>query len=936
MSTKINPDSHPDHIIRDRSKELEQAPIMPSFSSREESLQIQNELSRFFVPGWKGESLISKDVKSFIKIIKEIHQDVKSHFLNSEKFSKRQKIAIFEEFLSFAEFKTLQCSRLDNHANFWQEITNPKSEYKPELKLFIDIFSFRLAVIYLFKVRFINTLQEQTQGEFDLKNIYYPNSFLTSVFKSASSRELKAKSFEQNIFSWYRPSQEIKKSLLEFTEISTRLKITEIIKTISVQSEEILQQKTDYSHSLSHKQFGLFLNCLLINFPIWLNTLGKQCYNPYVIPKDNMEIISCKFAGDYLESLGLSHWLAQDHNKEIKWEQILCPDFKNDDFLNGLYLKNVSELQFLTFLAEIANKQDRDPISFICNVVNSHLYNRKNSNEVQKSLLLNDTALNNSTYDRVILNLVNYPKNNPQHFLFSRILEQKNYLKENGFIYVLTSKKLFVPSQKQKVQQLLNQLKIEGMFDLSAVSGKGEIGSYIYIFSNREDNLVHPKHAKKHNCINFRYTANLKSFHEYDKLTNLTQKFLHKNIGDLPALSQLYDGQTRLEFFQDAIIGGQLIHSTNKDASNITHPSFFRRLMSLCNPLDFFFDLKNIDFNDSYQTNQDTFFEYVQGFNQDMSPYVIIVDQRLKDEVKIEIIKSNLLEVKAYEYGHASCTYFYAFKKWPHINMYAIKDFLESEIGKQIINLTFNNEIRKVKGNLNKLLIPKFYINDKDIPSHIKEGLKFLEHKPEDLLNMHPSHIEKTFAGIECFIPNIINEYPAQILNMFTLFKRSVQKSIEKLGSLEDNKKVNFNNPLLKSPLLLSKTYPLYPDNDEVYVEFSADNANLIHANLERTKVIQQNQYEQVSYGIELYGQGSKIITLYSDEAMVNFLEFLLSNTKNVPISKILQGVSIPRLEDLKSIISSYQSLRTALLKIQEKLSPLQNRLLGSTIAQAK
>ena len=41
-----------------------------------------------------------------------------------------------------------------------------------------------------------------------------------------------------------------------------------------------------------------------------------------------------KFVGDYLESLALSHWLAQDHNSDIKWEQILCPDFKKNDFLN--------------------------------------------------------------------------------------------------------------------------------------------------------------------------------------------------------------------------------------------------------------------------------------------------------------------------------------------------------------------------------------------------------------------------------------------------------------------------------------------------------------------------------------------------------------------------------------------------------------------------
>jgi len=938
VNKKINLDDNPELLIRDRSKDLlNGSAILPSFISEEEKYKIEHELNRFFVAGWKGESLISKDVKSFIKIIDHFHADVKKHFLSIEKFSKRQKMAIFEEFISYAEYKTLNCTELDHHTRFWQEVAKTHdSIYHEHINRFIDIFSFRIAVVYLFKVRFITTLLEQTDTNFDIKNIYYPNSFLTTVFKSASSTELKAKSFEQNLFSWYRPCSAMEADLLEYKKISTRLLITEIIKTISVKAEEILSQKTDYSHTLSHKQFGLFLNSLLINFPIWLNTLGKQNFNPFVIPKDNMEIISCKFAGDYLESMGLSHWLAQDHNKNIKWEQILCPDFKNDDFENGQYLKNISELQFLTFLAEIANRQGRDPIAFICSVANSHLYNRKSSTEVQKSLILNDRALNNSTYDRVILNLVNYPKNNPQHFLFSKITEQKPYLKSNGLIYVITSKKLFVPSQKQKVDQLLNQFKIEGVFDLSAVEGKGEIGSYIYIFSNKPEELILLDNSKKHNCITFRYSSNLKTFHEFEKLTALSQSFFEKNLGDLPALSQLYNGSSRMEFYQDAIIGGQLIHSTNKDVSNITHPSFFRKLMSLCNPLDFFFELNKIDFNGDSFSKEDTLFDYANGFNKEMSPYVIIVDQRLKDEVKIEIIPSSQLEVKAYDYGHASCSYFYAFKKWPNINIFAIKDFLESSIGKQIINLTFNNEVRKVKGNLNKLLIPKFYINDGHIPEHIRKGLEFLDLESKDLLNLHPSSIEKTFSNIECFIPNIIKDYPAQILNMFTIFKRTIQKSIEILGTSEDAHTVNFNNPLLKSPLLLSKTYPLYPDNDEVFVEFSGDAAKLIHSPLSRAKIVQQKQYDSISYGLEIYHQETKILTLYSDEDMINFIEFILSNTKGVPVSKILQGVSVPKIEDLKSIISSYKSLKKSLEDIQKKLQPLQNQLLNSTIIQGK
>jgi hypothetical protein len=324
------------------------------------------------------------------------------------------------------------------------------------------------------------------------------------------------------------------------------------------------------------------------------------------------------------------------------------------------------------------------------------------------------------------------------------------------------------------------------------------------------------------------------------------------------------------------------------------------------------------------------------GFQREISPFVFIIDQRQKNNVQIEIINSSLLEVKSYEYGHALCTYFYAYQKWPNIHIHAIKDFLNSSIGKQIINLTFNNELRKVKGNLNKLLLPNFFIDNTEIPAHIKEGFSLLDYNSEQLLNLHPSSLEKEFSNIECFLPNITKDYPAQTLNMFSQFKKAVEKSMDVLGSSKQSSKINFKNPILQSPLLLSKTIPIYPENQDIFVDFNSEAHHLIHGNLESTKLVQQKIHNETSYGLELYSGDKKVLTFYSDEEMVFFLDFLAKETIGANISQILQGVAVPKLEDLKAIIASYNSLGRSLRNIYEKLLPLQDRLLSSTILHGK
>lgn len=874
------------------------APFYPEKSNDPKAL-----VQQYFVPGWTGESLISKNVKDFNQLISHLKQDAFDSIKSQRSFPRKRIQQFYNEFLSLSHYLSLSITGMDSAQEFWEQIGNPDSPNAKELDLFCQILSYRIAVIFVLKARFIITLNHQTQKKSQMRDIIYPQSFLGKFFKSASSTELKSKAFEQNIYSWYKPSDTLNAKLEKFSRYCLELSITDIIKNISIGSEAILKASADYSHSLSHKQFGLFLNNLLINFPIWLESLKKKSLRKYKT-LNGLEIISCKFYGDNLESLSLSHWLAQDNNKELKWDQILCPDFTSEENFQGNYYNIINEIQFLTFLANIAQKQGQDAKTYISHVANSHLYNRKNSANQQAQLLDLGSEPSELTYDRIIMNLASTPKNNPHHFVFNQIVKKMPEVKNDGLIYVLTSKKLFIPSQQAKVESLLQDLKLEGVFNFEELTGKGEVGSFLYILRKKNPQLPQYNNQKKECCYNFRFTAELNSFHDFRDLTELIQTFYLDNFKDLPPLYQKMVNKTRLEFYQDAIANGQLIHSSSRDTKNITHPHFFKQLMQTCHPLNYFYEIQPVDFQGTEKNEQESLFDFSNSFRKDIPDHCIMVDKRNKDDIKIKMISSQTLEAVSYEYGHALCSYFYIYPKWKNLPNTTIAAFLSSEMGRQIIQLTFSNEIRKTKGNLSKVLVPAFFQSFKRMPPTIKESFSFLTLNAEDLLTIHPSELERTYAQIQVLTQNLVTDYPSEILEIFTNFRQSLTKCLDLIGYSKRNSKVNFSNPLFKTPLLLSKKYNIYPDNQDIYVEFNSADVDELHQPLKHTKKV---RYED-GCKLELSHEDGVAISLHSDENMLSFIEFIVQKLEDYPISQIIQSVQAPNIVDLNNIFEAYNA----------------------------
>lgn len=887
--------------------------------------------SKFFTPGWKGEALSSKEILKFKKLLIIFHKDCIRAFKNLGNPPRSMINAIYEDFLAYTEYKAINCTGLDDYQSFWKEIKNESSIYKEQLDGFVRIFSLRACGIYLLKVKLMSTMLEKLEQPFETKYFVYPNSFFTTIFKKGSSTEINASSLESNIYSWYRPGIENEQTFLDIKEVLKNLTDSEIIKHFSIFSESVLSEKAEFSHSLSHTDFGLFLNSLLLHLPNWLANTRQEKVSSYQ-SKNGNEIVSCLFKGDYIESFASSHWLARHSVYADSNRQLLSPEFKNCDFVGGKFFSIFQQLIYLNFLVQFAAQNNRPIIQFLCDVVNSDYRNKQNSEGLQRSLLGN-LSEEVPTYDRVIINLANFPKNNAQHHLINSIYAQEKSLKNGGLLYVLSTKKLFIPSQKSKVEALLEKFKVKGIFTLDEVKGKGEVPSYVYILAKKEQYESLENESLKDTCSSFRFHGTLNSFSQFHQFTLQLLSFLRVNRKEVvPMYQKETETGLRFEFFQDAIVDGRLINSTSKDSSKITHPLFFKNLMSKCNPFDFFFEIQPINFKEE---NLPSNAPLDMGEMKKAYKFVLIVDKRISNNgADIEIISSASLEAKAYEYGHSRCFYFGILPKWQNISLNAVEEFYRTKIGKQILDLTFTNDTRKIKSSLSKLLLPTFFIAEKQIPEHVLQGINLLLQSEQGLMDTHPTELRSKFQNIELLSQDLVQRYPGATLSLFASFKKNLKNCVDKMD-FGSKAGINFNNPLLKSPLLLSKTRPIYPSNQDLFIQFVESGvAASLHSNLQRVKRKSTTGNDVTTNCLILYANEREVLAIYSEPEMLMFLEFILTNVTGASISKILQAITVPTLADLKSIIHNYKFLKKTFEEVLDQTTPFFEKIITTAISK--
>ncbi len=876
--------------------------------------------SNHLTPGWQGDGLGSKEGSKLKRAFLILWRDAVLQILQLKKANLSLQKAVFEQFLNFNN-KYKQPNQFIQSSNdlhlFWNEVGKSNKERCQTVDKFIKSFSFKAVCLYLYKVKLLGKLSDSIDLELSEREIQNPTFTLNKVFKRGSENQINSEALQKNCFSWFNPSSQNPVKLLPLLKSISNLSITEFMKITTVDNY-LTELKQNYSHSFSHQSFGLLLNELLVSLPVWFN---KNEESTVKVKPRNTVPISTKFVGDQMASICQSHWLAQGQNLSKNWKYVLCPDFRQLEDKDK-YLKLTHELQFLSFLCDFSLKINQSTISFIVNILSNRFNPIDNLAPRQTSLFgfEQEESGGNRAYDRLVINLLHSPKKNPHHYLVQQISDQIDQLKDNGFLYVFTNQKLFVPSQTERVKQLLEQLDLKAEINFEDLKGKGEIQDHLFIFlknTKKQFPLTFNKKEKK-TFVSFKWSGKLAQFNILNQFSKELFKCFETKHPSTPVYLKEISETTEFKLNQEIILDGKLLNQKVGDDNKITHPSFIKNLTTKTRPLDYFFKIENIEENQQNTENHSLLFQNLSTV-EDLYNYVLIVHLPNGNAEQVEIIPSTAYLAKKESYGVAYYQYFGLTPKISGININIFREFFNSPIGKQIILITLTGGLRKVRSRVSSLLVPSYFefsnINQKSF-DYSKYSLFTLP--SENFLNESlPSENE-----IELLIEDLHNSLassPGLLLSILSNLKINTKNKFDDLSrQLLSEDTLNFKSIELQKKLTNLKLFHIHTQSDEIYIEFLVKNKNLLQRPLESVS-IKTSEEDLNTKIITINSMGTPFAKIHTGNQLAHLIKFLLENYIEAPIDQLIQFLKVPASNELDLIFSE--------LEEQKKLSLFLNEL---------
>lgn len=912
----------------------------------ENSFSVQTEIdflsstfkpSDFFIPGWKGEGLISSSAIQIKNTINNLSIDALSQYKTFNQSNRSLKLYVYNEFQSYVNYRDLDLPELKNFNDFWFHFQDSTSPYRKELEDFSKIYCFRAVAIYLFRIKFLLDLSREITLIPTDDNLINPLSYLGKIFKKDSSTELNCECLSTNQYSWYRPSFEYKQEVVKLRDVFQNITLTELIKIFSTTDTDRIYSLSNYSHSLSHVAMGSLLNELSIKLPKWFDPKTNSNEGKFTgyLKSRKLKILNTLFTGKNISSLALSHWLAQDRNMKDHWDHLICPDFKGNEFMEGVYFKVCQELQFLSFLSKIAAEQGYETVPFICKVMKEKY---QTSDDTHQASFFQSTAGHQETlYDRVILNLTDLPKTNPHFFVIQQISNLKSVLKNEGRIILMTNQKLFVPSQSEKVEQLLKDFKIECQFNLEDLRGKGELAQFLFVLSKREIKAQEatnqltfkaPRELKE-TCHSFILSGELTRFNKFHLFVDELKTFIKEKSAHSSAFYQReIESKLNFDYHIDAIVEGKLVSSSTKDSSPKMHSNFFKNLFNSCLGLENFFHIEQID--PQAQMNRTTISSELLGIKafKPKYPLILIVNASSATNIKIELLDGELYQAKLESYGTAYFSYFGLTQKVKDINLNVFREYFQSSIGHQVIQLQLSDVQSKLKAKLKSLLIPRFFLQTQFVPTEDMSALQFFVSERNTLLSESPEIVARDFERAMRKAEVFQKDYPWHVLGLVSYFNVTLSNILSQ-GFEKSLNKYNFTNPLILNPLLQLKTENIYPKNNDVYIEFITASTQELHSAL--TGLVHKVENDETAT-LTLKSGNIDIVTMHSRPAMIAFLKFILESAHGHKISDIITTIKVPALNDMENILSNYSVLEETLSEIKVKNEHFISSLLNSSI----
>jgi hypothetical protein len=876
--------------------------------------------SNHLTPGWQGDSLRSKEGSKLKKAFLLLWKDAIFQILQLKKANLSLQKVVFNQFLnfnkSFAE-KDLLISSDEDLNLFWEEVTKPAKERSKSVDKFVKSFSFKAVCLYLYKIKLLGKLSDSIDLKLPEQEIQNPNYTLNKIFKRGSENQINSEALQKNCFSWFNPSSQNRVKLQPLLKAIGELSITEFMKITSVDNY-LVDLKQNYSHSFSHRSFGLLLNELLVSLPVWLNKNDET--PPNHKPKSAIPI-STKFIGDQMASICQSHWLAQGQNLSKNWKYVLCPDFRQLDDKDK-YLKLSHELQFLCFLCDFSLKINQSTVSFIAHILNNRFSKADQLSPRQTSLFGLDIEDkdHNKVYDRLVINLLNTPKKNPHHYLVQQITEQLDQVSDEGFIYVFTNQKLFVPSQTERTKQLLEQVCIKAEINFEDLKGKGEIQDYLFILKkpSRRSLAEKTNRKEKKTFASFKWSGNLTQFNLLNSFSKELFECFENKLPSTPLYLKEISNSTEFKLNQEIVLDGKLLRQKVGDDNQITHPAFIKNLTTKTKPLDHFFKIETIEDQPSEDINNSLLFKSFSSV-EDLYDYVLVVHLPNGNAEQVEIIPSTAYLAKKESYGVAYYQYFGLTPKVSGLNINIFREFFNSPIGKQIILISLTGGLRKVKSRVSSLLVPSYFEYTAPSQRQFNNSKYTLLTSPEgvflDSKLPGKEYLEELLEDLSGSLENS----PGMLLSILSNLKINSKNKFDRISQqLNLDRTLNFKSVDLQKRITNLELFHLHNGSQDVFIEFLIKHKSLLQKPLESV-TFDRDENDSETVIVIINSQGSPFIKIHTGAQLSQLIKFLFENYIGLPIDQLVKSLKVPSLIELNNI---YEELSE-----QKELSSFLNEL---------
>lgn len=849
----------------------------------------------FLSPYWSGTELVSQELTKLSFQLNQIQADAKNQLVSHPSLKLEIKNQLFEYYQCFYQALTQTELPSCTTEEFWKQLASEEKD--KNLTSFLDFYCFHIAFIFHLKQRFL--IRAALGKGFQLYDSYFSNlnTFFSKLLPHGSKNELNLESFSANTYNWYQPNFYLL-PLLKDMALSSQ---TGSLETSFEMFYYFLKRKCPYQIRQALKgKYHLhdltdFTSELVHHIPNHL----KIFPGTYVKP---MSYHRVHYKGDQILKAALSSFKSSKNTDLYCFESTLSDLCIDINFINL-----VSELFFLNKRVNISFTDDEQK--------NLSQFFKASSPVSEKAFQYSATYdLLGNTHQKQKTYLV-YQVQDSFEKCHHQLIKEVQSLASKGIFFVFCPKPLFLPSAKEKSKQLLKLVNLKAHISFENVNGMPQYPAHIYLFQKYGASEVELKQSHFH----FQFRGKLDFEDQIQEVNHLFAQFFKKSQDKYPMVfsRQSENIDLSLDFFQDAIVDGQLM-SASHNSQQLTHPHFFQGITQKCIPLESLFKTPGLqDFSDkkNYPLLQDA---------PNLPPFVIVINHNNRNQfmTKVDIIPGESYPGYKDEHGSVDNQYFALIPKHHDLNVSLLRSFFKSSIGQQIADLCFcgNNHNRtKIK----TLLVPKFFSHFEQMPQNVSAGIKFLETPYNELAELSPQIIFANFKKIEPYIEELFIHYPLTILGSLKRFQHHLSKQI-KLNESETNFYINFYQPQLITELTALTTQPVLPKHPDLFIDFHISNQEL---GLEVTSFKNIMDGQKDHYRIDLFHNDRLLVSLHTTKYLSTFVGFLLKQMIGLPLNQLLKSFNLPSEQQLAEILPSYTLDYTLLKELSLKCSLLMEQL---------